>query len=225
MIVRSSTRHQALTPGAISWSRERVVRGKKDRFPNDNSIAAISGPDDEERIDRNLRDQRQREWAARNWHSLAKQFAFRLGHARDRPIALDGNNLAATKCAQEIERKERAFRVVVDLDRAFADLFHGRGQMPRGLHIFLRRAHHPQFTMEFLREHRRAEIVVSHVGGEHDRSLGGSELIQEIGAFDLEAELDFVLLVVRRFGDRPRKIEDRLKGAEVDERAAALSGR
>jgi hypothetical protein len=48
-----------------------------------------------------------------------------------------------------------------------------------------------------------------------DRALRGGELLEELGADDLVREVFPVELVVRRFSDGPREVQQRAKGAQV----------
>src|SRR5438270_4746602 len=87
------------------------------------------------------------------------------------------------------------------------------------LAVRFRRAHHPDFAMEFLREQRRAEIVAPHVSGQQDRASRYAEFLEPFGADDFVGEFFVEQAVDRGLGNRPGKVVERAKGPQIIRRA------
>jgi len=67
-------------------------------------------------------------------------------------VALNRNDLAFAQRLQQIDGEQRSRRVVVDFHTALACFLERCAEMFRSLAMRLRRAHHANFAMEFLRE-------------------------------------------------------------------------
>jgi hypothetical protein len=83
------------------------------RFANDDLVAPASGPGDEERIDRHLRDEAENEGPVGQRNFVPEK---RRGHLRDRTVdavPLDGDDFAGTQGFEQVEGEERAGGVVI----------------------------------------------------------------------------------------------------------------
>ena len=128
---------------------------------------------------------------------------------------MNRNNFAAAHGIQQIKRNQRAIRAVGNLDRALACFLNEACQVLRGLVMRLRCTHHADLAIEFLREERRAEVIVAHVRGEQDRTIGARQLLEKICALDLVVELSLIHAVIRAIADRLREMQQGAKGAEM----------
>ena len=132
----------------------------------------ITDAHDEERKNRRLGDLRKNERPAGKSASCPKSFA---GACAAPPTARSPwmETISFSRNAlQQIEGKRRGIAGVIDAHRARAGFFERLGQMPRRFAIRFRRAHHANFALKFLGEKSRAQIVIAHVRGEHDRAFG-----------------------------------------------------
>ncbi len=78
--------------------------------------------------------------------------------------------------------------------------------MLRRLPIGLRRADHPDGALEPLRENGRPQVIISHMSGQQNSTVGGRELIEKLPALHFIGELGLRQFVIRGIGNRPGKV-------------------
>src|SRR3954470_22984983 len=85
--------------------------------------------------------------------------------------------------------------------------------------VRLRRAHHANSPMHFLGEEGGAQIIISHVRGQDNGAGTSAKFFEPFGAVDLVGKFFVENSVDRGLGNRPGKIIERAKGAQIIHRA------